>query len=642
MIILGLHFGHDASVSVIKDGEVLLCTEIERHRRIKYTIGLEYTDIEKTLKDCKLTVEDVDYATLTSTQFVDYIFPDPKKLCIKLERLPVHDKHGCTLSHELKISSQEFFATRLHSMKPVLESEPDHTYHPRFLSHFKNTLNNTFNNLRPFEKFIDTNLWAKRRTFEEIAATDYRKLFNDSIRHGFHYPAVLELNSKRIPAYLCSHHYAHVCYSFYQGPFEEAAILSQDGAFPAEPTYLSGFFAYGIQNKLYSFTPNNLMAGNIYDMASGAVGFKDGAGKLMGLAAYGKPRFFAQEFVGNRFDTGMGDLRAWESHCLQQAKLQGYDLKPFGDVNQILAPINIDFAASTQKLIEEIFLAAAATLSSALENSGKFCKNLCIAGGTALNCPANSRIYNESSFHNVHVSPTISDAGLSIGSALGLYYNTLGFERQVKTAGPKQAYLGIRSSCESEIFADSIKKYSKEVKSTKLSHAAKTIADDLCNNKIIALFFGRSEVGPRALGHRSILANPQYLENWERTNRIKGRELWRPFAPIVLEGEEEKYFSNCPFPSYFMLFNAVVKTGQLPAITHVDRTSRIQSVNKDCGLVHAVLEEFKKQGNIPVLMNTSFNGHGEPIVETPEHAIQFLLSTAIDAVYLEHYKLERR
>tara|TARA_B100001093_G_scaffold159389_1_gene151882 strand:+ start:4779 stop:6704 length:1926 start_codon:yes stop_codon:yes gene_type:complete len=641
MIILGLHFGHDASVSIIRDGEILLCYEVERHKKIKHCIGLEYSDIVKALKNCGLVMEDIDYATLTSTQLVEYIFPEPQKLSINLGQMEEHSRYGCTLTKELGVLDKNFFKSGIGWVSYVLKNMPKHPYNKFLPDNFKNTIKNTENYLQNFERFINTDLWNKRKSLKEISTTDYKKLFNDSIRNGFHYPAILNLDSKKIPAYIFSHHYAHICYSFYESPFEEAAILSNDGAGGGEEIkYACGFFAYGYKNKLYPFSPNTLTAGDIYSTAAAEIGLD--AGKLMGLASYGKSRFFTKKFVGNWFDYNKLSAKEWVDHCLKEAKLQGYDLKYLGNADKILEPINVDFAASTQKLAEEIMLEATSTLKSSLENSGKYSKNLCLSGGVALNCPANSRIYNESAFHDVCVPPAIGDMGLSIGSALGLYYNIMGFERKLKKQSPKQAYLGLNSSHKDNLINKTISQYEGKIKYTKFSETAKIIADDLHNNKVIALFYGRSEVGPRALCHRSIIANPKYLENWERVNKIKTRELWRPFAPIVLEGEESEYFYGCPFPSYFMLFNAVIKTDQIPAITHIDRTSRIQSINKDCGVIYQVLKEFKKHGNIPVLMNTSFNGPGEPIIETPEDAIKFLLRTNVDSVYFAKYKLERK
>ncbi|MEC8164656.1 MAG: carbamoyltransferase C-terminal domain-containing protein, partial [Pseudomonadota bacterium] len=164
---------------------------------------------------------------------------------------------------------------------------------------------------------------------------------------------------------------------------------------------------------------------------------------------------------------------------------------------------------------------------------------------------------------------------------------------------------------------------------------AAAAAADLVGDKIIAWFEGRSEAGPRALGHRSILADIRNADNWRRVNHVKGTELWRPFAPIVLAEKAMDWFDGCPMPSPHMLFTATVRSTDLPAITHVDGSSRIQTVDASCGGIRHVLEAFDRETGVPVLMNTSFNGPGEPIVETPAHAVAFLQGSDIDVVYIQ-------
>ena len=160
-------------------------------------------------------------------------------------------------------------------------------------------------------------------------------------------------------------------------------------------------------------------------------------------------------------------------------------------------------------------------------------------------------------------------------------------------------------------------------------------------DKVIAWFEGGSEAGPRALGHRSILADVRPSENWLRVNKVKGREPWRPFAPIVLAEKAGDWFDGCPTPSPYMLFTAQVKGNRLPSITHVDGSSRIQTVDESCGGIRGILEAFDRATGVPVLMNTSFNGPGEPIVETPSQAIDFLLTSDIDVVYIDSRRVTR-
>jgi len=153
---------------------------------------------------------------------------------------------------------------------------------------------------------------------------------------------------------------------------------------------------------------------------------------------------------------------------------------------------------------------------------------------------------------------------------------------------------------------------------------------------------GKSEIGPRALCHRSILANPCFYENIETVNKIKNREHWRPFAPVILEGKEEKYFKNCPFPSYYMLFNAEVINDKIPAVTHIDKTARIQSINNKNDYAFKILTEFEKITQIPVLLNTSFNDKNQPIIEYPMDAINYFLKSKIDFLAIENFLISKK
>jgi carbamoyltransferase len=171
---------------------------------------------------------------------------------------------------------------------------------------------------------------------------------------------------------------------------------------------------------------------------------------------------------------------------------------------------------------------------------------------------------------------------------------------------------------------------------------AMAAAEDIAEDRIVAWFEGRSEIGPRALGHRSLLANPGKKGNWERVNEIKAREKWRPFAPAVLEEEATQWFQGAPAHSPYMLYTAQVTTPDLPAITHVDGSSRLQTVSSEVGDFHKMLQHLKTLTGYGVVLNTSFNGPGEPIVERPEEALHFLLSTDLDALYMDGCRITRR
>ncbi len=237
--------------------------------------------------------------------------------------------------------------------------------------------------------------------------------------------------------------------------------------------------------------------------------------------------------------------------------------------------------------------------------------------------------------------PGCDDSGMALGAALLLTHNILDLPHLPRTALTSTgAYLGapIAKGCTD----DAIEHYKKEIQASSVDDIAQDAADALAENKIIGWYEGRSEVGPRALGHRSILSNPAFFDNWKRVNLIKGREEWRPFAPSVLDDDASDWFKDCPLPSPYMLFTAKVKNKKIPAITHVDDTARVQTVTEDCGNYYQLLKHFKALTGLPVLLNTSFNGPGVPIVETPEQAIEFLIQSDLDYLYIDGYRIEKK
>jgi carbamoyltransferase len=188
---------------------------------------------------------------------------------------------------------------------------------------------------------------------------------------------------------------------------------------------------------------------------------------------------------------------------------------------------------------------------------------------------------------------------------------------------------------------NAIKEAGNSIAAERCENAAARAAADLDANKIIAWFEDRSEIGPRALGHRSILADPRKMENWQRVNQLKKRESWRPLAPAVLEAHARDWFRGTPLPSPYMLFTGSVTREGIPAVTHIDGSARLQTVGPDCGEFFRLLNEFHALTGIPVLLNTSFNGPGEPIVETPHDAIRFLVTTDLDALYMGGRRITR-
>ena len=333
------------------------------------------------------------------------------------------------------------------------------------------------------------------------------------------------------------------------------------------------------------------------------------------------------------------DFYDWWSFLKEEGARRGYDMDTLGNANVVMESFPVDVAASTQKLFEETMLTGTELAWDIQRKLGLNTADLCLSGGCALNCPANERIAKESSFSRTFIEPCCDGSGLAIGAALFAFHNICGGSRRIDPKSDFSPYLGPRYT--SEDFVSTLSAWDSRVDVEECDHPERYAAEDLEQNLIVGWFQGRSEVGPRALGSRSILANPIYGDNWGRVNRIKSREAWRPFAPAVLEEESEHFFLSAQPKSPFMLFNAIVKSERIPAVTHVDQSSRIQTVSSRNQSFHSLLQNFHELSGVPVVLNTSFNGPGEPIVESPHDALKFFIESELDVLYLGRLRIRR-
>jgi carbamoyltransferase len=642
MIVLGLHFGHDASITVIKDGKVLSYLYQERQNKIKHAIGLTDSLLNISLREANVEVSDVDYCAITSTQGVELITTD---LSLEIDFSAVH-KTDADYSLQEQYSGSEFQASLSNNLFETLyEGAQDSHWHEtwsKMYPQYKERSREEQSFVGWADDYIKVPEWEQGASFQGLR--DSKIELSEVYRNGFHYPVTAFLCGVKIPAYFIHHHMAHAGSSFYTSGFNNAGIITHDGHADGA-SYHSGMCYYGQDKHLYPLFPHHLNLGALYDRVGMNLGLgtTGPAGKLMGLSAYGKPRFFDSKFVGNFYDqkdlTSTDINSAWLLHCVKRARAMGYDMTHYRDPAHANAPINADMAASTQKLFEMTRMEVVHILFDKLQSNKLDTQNLCLSGGTALNCPSNSEIYNEGPFTDVYIEPACDDGGLSIGAALVLYHNILEQPR-LEEKPYDSVYLG--PVIETDAIETQIKAQADTLNYQRCDDVALSAAEDLKDNRVVAWFQGSSELGPRALGHRSILANPTYEDNWRRVNELKTRELWRPFAPVVLEEAVEQWFYDAPQHSPHMLFNARVKTTELPAITHVDGTARIQTVKESEGEYYRVLKHFHALTGVGVLMNTSFNGPGQPIIETASEAITFFLNSPFDALYIGPFKITRR
>lgn len=437
------------------------------------------------------------------------------------------------------------------------------------------------------------------------------------------------------------HHLLHAASAFFPSPFEEAAILIMDGSGDGFSTLI----ARGQKNRitpLYRIPlPHSL--GDFYafiTMWLGLGGFGD-EGKTMGAAPYGDWRVYYELFRKKFID--------FDEDGVFYCKFK--DLDSF---HQVLGPNpgitagkvemtqqSWDVAAAAQKITEEIMLRLS---RHAQKLSGE--KKLCLAGGVALNSVSNGKILRSRIFDDVWIQPAANDAGLSIGGALWNHYVVLDHPRETKNGKPswwvqEHTYWGPEYA-DSDV-EESLKYFNLPIR--KIKNVEAWTAGRLQENKVLGWFQGRIELGPRALGNRTILANPTHPDMKDIVNRkVKFREPWRPFAPSVLEEDCSLYFDSDHESPYMILVYGVKPEWRekLPAITHVDGTARVQTVSKKTNpRYYRLIEEFKKLSGVGMVMNTSYNLKGEPIVLTPKQAIMDFLRTEMDVLVLHDYVLEK-
>jgi carbamoyltransferase len=650
MIVLGLNFGHDASVCVTRNGKILSIIERERISRVKHAATLDYLTVESALSTAGIEIKDVDYCAVTSTQGLEMISLDPEKLNL------VYDLHeGHTAPSPLYDAAHSEGVTPMASGKPIINhfykiDGPGKAWVSPLCPELKKINLSDIAWAPHIDKFSTCDEWSGKESLglDWIRNFPVKKLLSmPEMRHAFHYPITVLINGIKLPAYYIYHHMAHAASAYYPVSREKVpmAVLCHDGGRDLGAEYSSGMVFLGDRNKLLPILPPNLRLGSLYKAVGKTLSFSHMAapGKLMGLTSYGKPHFFDHRYVGNFADLQQQHKGAfipfWHEHCIKLARAMNYDFSNFRNPEKITEPINADIAASTQQLFEETILAVTNTIFDMFINADMKISDLCYAGGIALNCPANTRIYNDGRFKHLHIPPWCNDVGLATGAALCVYHNV--FDNPLSEDKPVgfNPYMGVESSKQEaeRVLQEYVDKLYWEYPSDPAKEAAEMIAD----NKVIGWMEGRSEVGPRALGHRSIFANAMIGDNWQRVNKIKSRESWRPFAPMVTEKDHAEWFKDGPVKSPHMLFTLKVKGEKLPAITHVDGTARVQTVCAEDGQFHEILVYLKEMTGIPVMMNTSFNGPGEPIVDLPEHAILFFLDSGLDAIFINGIKIKK-
>lgn len=519
--------------------------------------------------------------------------------------------------------------------------------------------------LLKFERLLETYLaFAPRGLFSFFRAMP------PWLQTKLHLPRVIDKGlggDYRGPIYFCRHHESHAASAFYPSPFEEAAVITVDGVGEWATTSWGVGRGNRIGLRREIRFPHSL--GLLYSAFTYYCGFRVNSGeyKLMGLAPYGEPRFadlIRRHLIDLKDDGSFRLDMDYFNYGAGLTMTNGRFHRLFGGsprkTGEEPTQREMDLAASIQAVTEEAMLKMVGHVH---RETGL--KNLCLAGGVALNCTGNGRILREGPFENIWIQPAAGDAGGALGAALWCCYDVMGHSRAPRPEdsmagsylGPQYGPAVARRELDAagavyEVFESD-------------AQLADAMAAVLAEGKIVGHFAGRAEFGPRALGHRSILGDPRHPEMQRRLNlAIKFRESFRPFAPAVLAGKQSEYFELAEESPYMLLVAPVrgdrrvelppgdrarrgldrlgAVRGEVPAVTHVDGSARVQTVDAARSpRFHGILQAFEKRTGCPLLVNTSFNIRGEPIVHSPGDAYRSFMLTDMDVLVVENCLLRK-
>ena len=591
--ILGISaFYHDSAAALVIDGNIIAAAQEERFSRKKHDANYPFNAVDYVLKESKLKLNEIDHIVFFEKPF------------LKFERL---------------LETYMAFA-------PV-----------------------------GFKSFsLSMPMWLREKLFQKKFLFDKLKQHDENFK-----------NIDKIK--FSEHHYSHAASAFFPSPFKEAIVLTLDGVGEWATTTV----AIGKDNNLKMLKEIHFphSVGLLYSAFTYYTGFKVNSGeyKVMGLAPYGEPKYknlIIEKLIDLKDDGSFRLNMKYFNYATGLTMTNKKFSNLFGEPvrnpkKDRLTQFHMDIAASIQAVTEEIVLRLIRSLVKEYE-----IKNLCLAGGVALNCVVNGKILKEKIFKNIWIQPAAGDAGGSLGAALAYWYRELNKPRTIFKDQMKGSYLGPKFN-ENEI-EESLKSLNANYKKLSINEIISTTANELAEDKTVGWFQGRMEFGPRALGGRSILADPRSEKMQKELNlKIKFRESFRPFAPSILREDVFDWFELNDDSPYMLLVSEVNKTKQIrmtdhdkklfgieklnikrssiPAVTHVDYTARIQTVHKETSpKYYSLLTEFKKNTGCPILVNTSFNVRGEPIVCSVNDAFNCFMGTNLDILVIENFILYKK
>jgi carbamoyltransferase len=592
--ILGISaFYHDSAASILVDGKIIAAAQEERFTRRKHDASYPFNAIEFVLDHANLKLNEVDQIIFFEKPF------------LKFERL---------------LETYVAFAPK--GFKSFCKAMP---------------------------------IWLRDKLFQK------KMLFNKLKKHDIDFK-----DDQKI--FFSDHHLSHAASAFFPSPFEEAIIVTADGVGEWATTTVAIGKSNNLEIKKEIHFPHSL--GLLYSAFTYYTGFKVNSGeyKLMGLAPYGKP-IYENKIIDNLIDIKEdGSFRLDQTYfnyatglTMTNKKFENlFGQKPRNSKKDKLTQFHMDIAASIQKVTEEIMIKLVKSLKKEFNIS-----NLCLAGGVALNCVANGKILKEKIFDNIWIQPAAGDAGGSLGAALALFYIEQKNPRKVNLNDDmKGSYLGPLYS--QKQIEDQLNNAGAKYKILNEETLIDKASTDLSIGEAIGWFQGRMEFGPRALGNRSILGDARSPEMQKNLNlKVKYRESFRPFAPSILKEDLTNWFDiNVNSPYMLMVANINkskiiemteeqkklfgidklnVKRSEIPAVTHVDYSARIQTIHKETNEKYfKLIKKFKEKTGCPIVVNTSFNVRGEPIVNTPIDAFNCFMGTELDKLVIGNCYLDKK
>ena len=593
--ILGISaFYHDSAAVLVVDGKIVAAAQEERFTRKKHDSSYPFHAIEFVLREVDLSLSKVDHIVFYEKPF------------LKFERL----------------------------LETYLAFAP-----------------------RGFKSFsMSMPIWLREKLFQK------KIIFDELKNHDKNFLDINKIN-------FSEHHLSHAASAFYPSPFKEAIVLTLDGVGEWATTTVAIGKGKDLDILKEIHFPHSI--GLLYSAFTYYLGFKVNSGeyKVMGLAPYGEPKYkkiIMNKLIDLKNDGTFRLNMKYFDYATGLKMINKKFVKLFGSPSRnsqkdLITQFHMDIASSIQSVVEEIILRLIKSISKEYS-----IKNLCMAGGVALNCVANGKILKEKIIDNIWIQPAAGDAGGALGAAMALWHKELKNERYVNSKVEDKmqgSYLGPSFN------DDEIEKNLKELGATYKKYSEeellKKTASELSNEKTIGWFQGRMEFGPRALGARSIIADPRSSKMQKILNlKVKFRESFRPFAPSIIREDLPKWFDLNVNSPYMLLVADVhknikkemtdeenklfgidklnIKRSDIPAVTHVDYSSRIQTVHEDTNpRYYKLLKQFKRITNCPVVVNTSFNVRGEPIVCTVKDAYRCFMGTGLDELVCGNFIMQK-